>query len=461
MSALIVSLARVGLHDRFETDQTGPPATRTFDCVRHEPGESYPKLCRGLIGVEISHRDRSSLLASADLICPRHGHSFRRLASTCDASQSNHTPLEGVGGGSCAPPSEPTALAGGLNMGRAIVRHLLRGVHARLHWTFPHRAIIARSPSASRSSLCRSPRPTQERLIVHPADAGLPSTLSVRRVGGVLMGLTMKGGSRRYNPRRRGPMGRMAVTVGTVCVFAATVAAQQPSLRFEVASVKRNTSTPPRTISSPRFQGTTFTASNVAVEMLITTAYGVPSRDVMDSPGWVLFDFNGGERYDVTAKFAEGTSAQDQRAMLRSLMEDRFALRVHRETRQLPVYLLTRLDDRELGPKLKPAAKNCQPRTACEGRTGSGFSSYTGADWAIVSQQIGSAVGERMLDRTGLSGFFDFELTYTTRGLSVTGGDAGLDVYGAVRQQLGLKLELDRAPFEVLVIESIQRPTPD
>src|SRR5688572_15233712 len=108
------------------------------------------------------------------------------------------------------------------------------------------------------------------------------------------------------------PMNRLLFVV----LYALVVppAAQQPdSLRFDVASVKRNTTAAPRTISSPRFQGTTFTASNVALEMLITSAYGVPSRDVMDAPDWVLFDFNGGERFDVTAKFAEGTSVQGQR----------------------------------------------------------------------------------------------------------------------------------------------------
>jgi uncharacterized protein (TIGR03435 family) len=256
---------------------------------------------------------------------------------------------------------------------------------------------------------------------------------------------------------------RRVLIIGVLCSVTASVAAQQSdSLRFEVASVKRNTSAAPRTISGPRFQGATFTASNVAVEMLITSAYGVPSRDVMDAPGWTLFDFNGGERYDVTARFAEGSSVQEQRAMLRNLLEDRFALRAHRETRELTVYLLTKLDDRgRLGPKLTPAAKNCLPRTACEGRSTAGLSSYTGADWSIVSQQIASALGERMVDRTGLSGFFDFELTYATRGLSVTGGDSGLDVFGAVRQQLGLKLEPGRAPFEVIVIDSVERPTPD
>lgn len=65
-----------------------------------------------------------------------------------------------------------------------------------------------------------------------------------------------------------------------------------------------------------------------------------------------------------------------------------------------------------------------------------------------------------MIDRTGLSGAFDFELTFA-RALSVDPGDGGVDLLTAVRQQLGLKLELSRSPFEVLVIDSVERPTPN
>jgi uncharacterized protein (TIGR03435 family) len=147
--------------------------------------------------------------------------------------------------------------------------------------------------------------------------------------------------------------------------------------------------------------------------------------------------------------------------MLRNLLEERFALRLRKETRQLPVYLLTRLDERSLGPNLRPAVKDCLPRTACEGRSGGGGSTYKGAQWSIVLQSIGQALDGRLVDRTGLSGLFDFELTYSSRGLTVTPGDSGVDIFGAVRQQLGLKLEPSRAPFEVTVIESVSRPTPD
>jgi uncharacterized protein (TIGR03435 family) len=68
--------------------------------------------------------------------------------------------------------------------------------------------------------------------------------------------------------------------------------------------------------------------------------------------------------------------------------------------------------------------------------------------------------GARLVDRTGLSGVFDFEWNYTPLGLPAT-ADSGGDVFTAIRQQLGLKLEPGRAPFEIVVIEAVERPTPD
>ena len=250
----------------------------------------------------------------------------------------------------------------------------------------------------------------------------------------------------------------IAVLAGMVLAGPSSRAQQTP--RFEAASVKRNTSGE-RGLSSPRFEGVTFTARNVPVEMLISTAYGVPSRDLVDGPGWIRLDITAGERYDVVAKAAEGSSLQDQRAMLRNMLENRFALRLRRETRQLPVYVLTKLDSARLGPNLRPAVKDCLPRTACEGRMTAGQHTYTGAQWPVVADAIRSALGERMIDRTGLSGIYDFELTYNPKGLAAAPGDSGIDILGAVRQQLGLKLDADRAPFEVTVVEAVKRPTPD
>jgi hypothetical protein len=105
----------------------------------------------------------------------------------------------------------------------------------------------------------------------------------------------------------------LAAAFGLVGLLAAQGASPaQPTSVFEAASVKRNTSGE-RGLSSPRFAGTTFTALNVPVEMLVSSAYGVPSRDLMEMPRWIQLDLNGGERYDVIARAAEGSSVEDQR----------------------------------------------------------------------------------------------------------------------------------------------------
>jgi len=236
------------------------------------------------------------------------------------------------------------------------------------------------------------------------------------------------------------------------------LAGQQPPA-FEVASVKRNISGV-ESVGFPRFRGTSVIATNAPVEMLISAAYSVPSRDIVEAPGWTLLDFDGGDRYDVAARAAEGSSVQDQRAMLRTLLEQRFGLRTRRELRQLPVYILRKLNaGGTLGPNLRPAAKDCLPRAACEGQLSTGHATYKGAQWSIVVQAIEVGFDERLVDQTGLSGIYDFELTYNYQGLSLDAADTGVDIFGAVQQQFGLKLDRGRAPYEVLVVESARRPT--
>jgi uncharacterized protein (TIGR03435 family) len=257
-------------------------------------------------------------------------------------------------------------------------------------------------------------------------------------------------------------------TAAMLMALAMQLSAQTPvqpsgeGLRFEVASIKRNTSGR-FGMDGPSFKGTTYTAVNAPVQALISDAYGVAGRDV-DAPKWIFSQLLGGgsERYDVIAKAADGSSVENQRAMLRTLLAERFALRLHREKRELPVYILTKLNEgRSLGPNLRAASKDCLPSTACEGRIGGGRAAYKGAQWSNVLQAVAAGLdGARLVDRTGLSGAFDFELNYTPQGQPTT-ADSGGDLLTAVRQQLGLKLESGRAPFEVIVVDSIERPTPD
>ena len=251
-----------------------------------------------------------------------------------------------------------------------------------------------------------------------------------------------------------------AALVGLLAASPPSHAQQTP--RFEAASVKRSVSTA-RGAGPVEFQKTSIVAIGVAVSQLITAAYEVPARDLVDAPEWIYYSpFTGGERYDVVTRAPDGTSPQNLRAMLRNLLAERFGLRVRRETRQLPVYILTKLDERgRLEGNLRPAARTCKPDFPCEGRVGGGFAAYKGAPWSTVLQTIGNAVSERIVDRTGLTGAFDFELSYSTQTLSANTNDSGVDVFAAVRQQFGLKLEAGRAPFEVTVVEAVNRPTPN
>lgn len=243
-----------------------------------------------------------------------------------------------------------------------------------------------------------------------------------------------------------------------VLLFTAAAAAQ--TLEFEAASIKRSQSDRDA-YESLRCKGTTCSATNAPVEDFIRAAHGVAVRDIV-GPRWISAASL--ERYDVTAKAADGSTPENRQAMLQHMLATRFALKVHRETRELPVYLLVRLNDSgALGPNLRPAARDCLPRLVCEGTLGGGGTgSYRGAQWSVAFSQVVrgvSAVSDRrVLDRAGLSGAFDFELDYA-RSSSATDGPAA-DIFAAVRQ-LGLKLESSRAPFAVLVVDSISRPTPD
>ena len=108
---------------------------------------------------------------------------------------------------------------------------------------------------------------------------------------------------------------------------------------------------------------------------------------------WIYFA-TGTDRFDVVAKAAPGSSRQDMQAMLRQLMEDRFALRLRQEKREMPVYLLTRMDrDGKLGPNLRRPATDCAPK--CQGVVGDGFARGQGADWTNVLQSITNFVPDR------------------------------------------------------------------
>ena len=210
---------------------------------------------------------------------------------------------------------------------------------------------------------------------------------------------------------------------------------------------------------------------------MILGAYELQPAQLVGAPSWL-----NDERYDIEARAPGATPAQI-RLMKRALLYDRFGMRAHAETRELPVYALMPVKAGVLGPGLKPGGDcaNATPPVFAPGRplpcgmiqAGAGMLNASGATIQDVARIAMSTprytgVDRIVLDRSGLTGNFSFMLQYTPGGRG--GGPAVAsnpdapqrpDFFTALREELGLKLEPQRAPIEVLVVDRIERPTPD
>src|SRR2546425_3181432 len=240
-------------------------------------------------------------------------------------------------------------------------------------------------------------------------------------------------------------------------------AAQKPA--FEVASVKPNSSVsgPARISSGP---DGSLRAINTTLRLLILQAYGVFDYQLVGRPDWLDT-----ARFDVEGKAASGIDNRNVLEMLQSLLEDRFKLKVHRETRELPVFILTAAKG---GSKLQPAFAG---RSGLSGLgPGASRTNVGPAGGELSGNGIGTAklidmlvrqVGRPIIDKTSLTGTYDFILKFapqpTNAGL-INVGDAisdpsGPSIFTALTEQLGLRLESGRGPVEVLVIDHAEKPS--
>jgi uncharacterized protein (TIGR03435 family) len=229
----------------------------------------------------------------------------------------------------------------------------------------------------------------------------------------------------------------------------------------------------------------------ITLRDLIQAAYGTfasgPNPDqrllqLLGSPGWVESD-----TYDIEAKPA-GSATIDQiyGPMLQGLLEDRFKLKIHRETRELPVYALTIAKS---GPKLQASKEgSCtpidlshqslhpipgQPPTVFCGRTSfksSGNRMNVDAFGVSMASFAGKTLSSRLdldrpvIDRTGLEEIYDVHLEFSANNRASGPGiseSADLDpsLFTALQEQLGLKLSPDKGPVDVLVVDRIERPS--
>jgi uncharacterized protein (TIGR03435 family) len=209
--------------------------------------------------------------------------------------------------------------------------------------------------------------------------------------------------------------------------------------------------------------GGRLTAVAAPLFWLIAGAFGdaagaLRPEQVVGAPRWLR-----DERYDITAQVADTTAVGKgatflaMRPSIRALLEDRFQLRTHRESRQLSVYALVR-SDRALGPGLSRSTVDCVKDEASCGYTGGpGHVKAVALTSDILMQLLANASGRIVVDRTGLRGPFTVDLEWSQD----QGTSDKPSIFAAVQEQLGLKLEPTRAPVDILVIDHVERPTPD
>jgi uncharacterized protein (TIGR03435 family) len=239
------------------------------------------------------------------------------------------------------------------------------------------------------------------------------------------------------------------------------MAADAPTV-FDVATIKpSNPDTPGKIIT---IRGRQFTTINTTLSDLISFAYRVHAAQITGAPEWVE-----SAKYDITAQpQAEGTPNERQlRALVQTLLEDRFRLTVTRGTKELPVYVLA---VGKAGHKLAPndRSPNGLPTLFFKGF---GMLPALNASMADLANMMQAVVLDRpVVDRTELAGRFDFTLNWTPddsqfRTLGGRPPGAATDPNGppglftAIQEQLGLRLESTRAPVEVLVIDRVERPS--
>ena len=256
---------------------------------------------------------------------------------------------------------------------------------------------------------------------------------------------------------------------------------------FEVASVKQNKSGDQRVMVQMPPTGR-YTATNIPLRLLLRQAFDVQDFQIVGGPNWLASD-----RFDITAKTPEGVTGPEQvRRMLRALLAERFKLVTHNETREMPIYsLVVARADGKLGPKLSTAKVDCEARFSAARRGGGpppqlqspdqpvecgfmmgiGTLNVGGMPMLELARALSSTVGRIVIDKTGLSGRYDFQMTYAPEGRGFGPGPAGPDappvdpntpsLFTALQEQLGLKLESERGPVDVVVIDRVEPPTED
>ena len=251
-------------------------------------------------------------------------------------------------------------------------------------------------------------------------------------------------------------------SIATLVLLCMAVLAQAPApLRFEVATIKPSDS--PQPLPSITWPAGRLSAVNAPLSTLLGFSLGGVTGTVTGGPSCATQD-----RYTVQAQ-AEGTpTIEVKRQMLHTLLTERFAVKYHRESKQVDVYaLVLARSDGKLGPKVRPFTEECAPPAVrCMAQaTPTGFH-LVGSQMGAVTAMLSGArfgLGRKVEDRTGLTGRFYMDFEFIPPAADGKNADPlaseGVSIFTALQEQLGFKLEAAKRTIENVIIDSAQRPT--
>jgi uncharacterized protein (TIGR03435 family) len=233
-----------------------------------------------------------------------------------------------------------------------------------------------------------------------------------------------------------------------------------PRLEFEVASIKPSKPDADGGGIKPLPGGQTYIATDVPVKLMIKLMFHLNDRQISGGPGWLDTDL-----YDVEAKADRPHTLEELHIMFQNLLVDRFKLQYHKETRTLAAYeLVVDKSGAKLTENKSPEHFDIPVRPTGFGKLEAIHCSMSYFSWSL-SQRLDRPV----IDQTGLTQFYDFKLEWTPElppGVAARPDVAanlpptnGPDIFTALREQLGLKLDSHKGPVEVMIIDQVERPS--
>jgi uncharacterized protein (TIGR03435 family) len=254
-------------------------------------------------------------------------------------------------------------------------------------------------------------------------------------------------------------MHRIAVTI----LLSVSAFAQPKTLKFEVASLKPAPEGGRGGAIRPAQGGERYLANNLPLRMLIQVAYQLKPDQIVGGPDWVNTD-----RWDMNAKAEKPSNADELHLMLQDLLVERFQLKFHNETKEMPVYVLSVDKGSKMTAHDAASAGDPWIDQAIQGAVHAKWSAKF-ASMDFFAWRLSQILDRPVINRTDLKGGFDFDLSFT-RDLppgiapdALVNGEpidtSGPNIFSAVKQQLGLKLEAQKGPVQIMVIDKVEKAT--